>query len=59
MELDEFHTGNKEPKFHLAGSLDAPLKIQGYNTTNSHTASATRCLLGYLFTWILLEDPRQ
>ena len=46
-------------KFHLAGYLDAPLKIQGYNTTDSHTASATRCLLGYLFTWILLEDPRQ
>ena len=31
--------------------------IHGCRTTDSPSASATRCLLGYCFTWILVEDP--
>ena len=55
-EFEEFNGIILPSKVPLGWFL-APLNIHGCRTTNSSTASATRCLLYYFFTWILVEDP--
>ena len=62
MNLIKLEAGNKN-QVPLGRFLWMPERIQTTSTPQPlqwpHVASAARWLLGYFFTWILLEDPWQ